>query len=335
MNICVIGFTPTALTIIDLLCKSENHKVKSVEHPCQMNEPQDMIIVCCELSTENVDMINEICNDDCLLVIETRSPQIGTIRKLFGTKNVAYSPGRFDTGRLDWEPDEIPKLVGGISQKIEEQVLLIYDEFFQSLIGTNSIEAAEAAKLYEDYHRLVNIAFVNEFGNVCEKNNLDPYLVMDLAYTKPFGFEGPYFPWVGVTNIPPSKVDDSDNELDIISSCTRSLYFRPRECYEKIVKKFFDGDFEKIHQKRLLVVGVGYKPFSHITNGSPILDIINLLKWEGAKIDIYDLFVKQYSNLPQLQYNSGRDVYDAVIVFHPYSLSSWSKLKNVIYFCKH
>lgn len=334
MNICVIGFTQTALAIIELLYKCEDHKVKSIEHPCKLNEKQDMLIVCCELSTENVDTINEICDDDCLLVIETRSPQIGTIKQLFGTKKVAYSPGRFDAGRMDWEPEEIPKLVGGISQEVEERVLLVYDQFFQSLIGTNSIEAAEAAKLYEDYHRLVNIAFANEFGDLCYKNNLDPYLVMDLAYTKPFGFEGPYFPWVGVRNISYPKSDNED-ELDILSTCTRWLYFRPRETFNKIVDRFCKGDHDKIHEKRFLVVGIGYKAFSHITEGSPIIDIINFLRWEGAKVDIYDLFVKKFSNLPDLHHNSGRDVYDGIIVFHPYSLSQWSNFKNVLYFCKH
>ena len=52
----------------------------------------------------------------------------------------------------------------------------------------SSPEVAELSKLLENIFRSVNIAFVNELAQLCDRMEIDVWEVIDAASTKPFGF---------------------------------------------------------------------------------------------------------------------------------------------------
>jgi UDP-N-acetyl-D-mannosaminuronate dehydrogenase len=52
-------------------------------------------------------------------------------------------------------------------------------------------------KLLENTHRFINISFINDFAQLCEKMEIDVNEVIDAASTKPYGFTR-YTPSVGI-----------------------------------------------------------------------------------------------------------------------------------------
>jgi UDP-N-acetyl-D-glucosamine dehydrogenase len=100
---------------------------------------------------------------------------------------VAHAPERFDPGR-GTELGEIPRVVGGISDAARELAVALYRGAGVTVHEADPIEVAEASKLLENSFRLVNIAFVNEFAELCRRLGITAADVIGAAATKPFAF---------------------------------------------------------------------------------------------------------------------------------------------------
>src|SRR5262249_12039485 len=101
---------------------------------------------------------------------------------------LAYSPERVDPGREDWTTQNVPKVVGGVTQECTRRAAELYAGAVEEVIEVSSPEAAELAKLLENIFRSVNIALVNELAQLCDRMNIDVWEVVEAAATKPFGF---------------------------------------------------------------------------------------------------------------------------------------------------
>jgi UDP-N-acetyl-D-glucosamine dehydrogenase len=64
-------------------------------------------------------------------------------------------------------------------------------------VKVSAPEIAEAAKLLENTFRLVNIALVNEFAQLCASASINVNEVIDAASTKPYGYMK-FSPGIGV-----------------------------------------------------------------------------------------------------------------------------------------
>src|SRR5262249_20907332 len=101
---------------------------------------------------------------------------------------LAYSPERVDPGREDWTTQNVPKVVGGVTQECRRRAAELYAGAVEEVVEVSSPEAAELAKLLENIFRSVNIALVNELAQLCDRMNIDVWEVVEAAATKPFGF---------------------------------------------------------------------------------------------------------------------------------------------------
>lgn len=109
---------------------------------------------------------------------------------------LAYSPERINPG--SHEPlYKIPKVVGGKTPSCLERISEIYENIFESVFKVSSLRTAEMTKLLENTHRFINISFINDFAQLCEKMEIDVNEVIDAASTKPYGFTR-YTPSVGI-----------------------------------------------------------------------------------------------------------------------------------------
>src|SRR5207302_460723 len=108
---------------------------------------------------------------------------------------VAHVPERFDPGRAT-ELRAIPRVVGGVNAKARELATALYMKAGVSACPVDPIEVAEASKLLENSFRLVNIAFINEFADLCRRLGIRAADVVDAAATKPFAFM-PHYPGAG------------------------------------------------------------------------------------------------------------------------------------------
>jgi len=109
----------------------------------------------------------------------------------------ASAPERVNPGDLVWDQKNTPRLVGGIDEESQKRTLAFYNSICDSVVATSTPEIAEAAKILENTFRLVNIAMINEFTQLCSAQGINVHEVISAAATKPYGFM-PFRPGVGI-----------------------------------------------------------------------------------------------------------------------------------------
>ena len=109
----------------------------------------------------------------------------------------ASAPERVNPGDPVWDQKNTPRLVGGIDTESQTRALAFYNSICDSVVATPTPEIAEAAKILENTFRLVNIAMINEFTQLCSAQGINVHEVINAAATKPYGFM-PFRPGVGI-----------------------------------------------------------------------------------------------------------------------------------------
>ena len=109
----------------------------------------------------------------------------------------ASAPERVNPGDSIWNQKNTPRLVGAIDVISQTKALAFYESICDVAVSVSTPEVAEAAKLLENTFRLVNIALINEFTQLCSISGVNINEVIDAASSKPYGFM-PFRPGVGV-----------------------------------------------------------------------------------------------------------------------------------------
>jgi len=173
--------------------------------PTPLNDQREPDLGLLESATKDV---APFLADGTLLVSESTSYP-GTLReiiipiinslKLAATKTLyfASAPERVNPGDPVWDQKNTPRLVGGIDEESQKRALAFYNSICDSVVATSTPEIAEAAKILENTFRLVNIAMINEFTQLCSAQGINVHKVINAAATKPYGFM-PFRPGVGI-----------------------------------------------------------------------------------------------------------------------------------------
>jgi UDP-N-acetyl-D-glucosamine dehydrogenase len=173
--------------------------------PTPLNEEREPDLELLESATRDV---SPHLSPGTLLVSESTSYP-GTLRdviiplvnslKSADTSNLFYAsaPERVNPGDPVWDQKNTPRLVGGIDEESLKHALAFYNSICDSVVPTSTPEIAEAAKILENTFRLVNIAMINEFTQLCSAQGINVHEVIDAAATKPYGFM-PFRPGVGI-----------------------------------------------------------------------------------------------------------------------------------------
>jgi UDP-N-acetyl-D-glucosamine dehydrogenase len=240
--------------------------------------------------------------------------------------HLAFSPERIDPGRTDFTIRTTPKLVGGVSAASTERARALYEEICDEVVVLSSPEAAELAKLLENIFRSVNIAFVNELAQLCDRLGIDVWEVIDAASTKPFGFmRFDPGPGMGGHCLPVDpfylafKAREHDFYPEFIELAGKVNQAQPRFCVERI-ERALNGVGKAVNGSRVLILGASYKAGVGDVRESPALRIIALLRELGAELSYHDPYVAE---LPQFGLSSvdledGLDVADLVAILTPH-----------------
>ena len=110
---------------------------------------------------------------------------------------IAFSSERVDPGSSTFSFSNTPKVVSSPSKAGLEKVLELYSPAVTTLVPTTNVMEAELSKLIENSYRLINIAFINEIARISAELEVDLMEAIDLAATKPYGFQK-FLPSVGV-----------------------------------------------------------------------------------------------------------------------------------------
>ena len=210
---------------------------------------------------------------------------------------LAVSPEREDPGNAAFPLRAIPKLVGALDDQTRAAACALYATAIDRVVPVPSAEVAEAAKLYENTFRLVNIALVEELRSAFAAIGVDIHHVIDAAATKPFGFM-PFRPGPGSGG-------------PCIPVSPRFLAWRARQCgvptrlvelacvidaavLEQVVERVCDvlnTQGKTLGGARVLVAGIAYKPDVADVRGSAGLRLLDLLTAAGASTAYHDPLV--------------------------------------------
>lgn len=209
----------------------------------------------------------------------------------------AFSPEREDPGNKHFRTSTIPKVVGGLGKESLERALSVYRVAIQKLVPVDSCEVAEAAKILENTYRCVNIAMVNELKMLFDRMGIDVWEVIRAASTKPFGFS-PFYPGPGLGGhcipIDPFyltwKARQYGMATQFIELAGQINTGMPHYVVERVADALNDRR-KSLKGSRVLLLGLAYKPDIDDVRESPSLELIELLKAKGAKVDYNDPYI--------------------------------------------
>lgn len=229
---------------------------------------------------------------------------------------LAYSPERIDPTNKYWSIRNTPKLVSGLTEKAAKNAENFYREFIESITICSSLEIAETAKLLENSFRLVNISFINEISIFCQEIDIDINEVISAAATKPYGFMA-FYPSVGVGGhcIPVDPIYLA-NAAKAVGATSRFIELADKVNQE--MPRYFVSRAEEIlgglKNKKVLVVGVSYKPNIADVRESPVDALVAGLKQNGACVSWHDDLVKEWNGEKSVSLSSDFDL--AIIATH-------------------
>lgn len=247
------------------------------------------------------------CKSTALIINESTSYP-GTLRNLiepiFRSKLdhkllFASAPERIDPGNINWNLDNTPRVVAGLTSEATLKAISFYQTFCKVIHKASSPEVAEASKLFENTFRMVNIALANEFAIISKNLGFSAYEALTAASTKPFGFMS-FYPSIGVGGhcipIDPKylshsaklagvapKLIDLAHEINI--SMPKSVALR--------IKTELGND---LLNKKIQLAGIAYKPNIPDLRESPALELIMELRKMGAIVTWHDSVVGKFDH---------------------------------------
>lgn len=203
----------------------------------------------------------------------------------------AISPERVDPGRGDFNQKNTPRLFAGLTPEASRQTRDFYSKFCDNLVEVSSPEVAEAAKLFENTFRQVNIALVNEFAQIAHSLGISVYETLDAANTKPYGFMK-FTPSAGVGGhcipVDPTYLAAVAEEHGAPATFIRRANEVNLEMSEYIVKRVAEDNGGNLEGKTVLVVGVAYKPNVADVRETAAELVIEHLRKKGAVVTWHD-----------------------------------------------
>ena len=207
---------------------------------------------------------------------------------------LAFSPEREDPGNRDFTTATIPKVVGGIDRTSGRLASALYGRIIERVVPVSSCEAAEATKILENVYRCVNIAMINEMKVLLDRMGINVWEVITAASTKPFGFH-PFYPGPGLGGhcipIDPFYLTWKAREFDMSTRFIELAGEINAHMPEHVVGKVAEAlnRFKKaLNGSKVLVLGLAYKKDIDDLRESPSIELIELLRERGARVDYND-----------------------------------------------
>ncbi|MDA0326600.1 MAG: UDP-N-acetyl-D-mannosamine dehydrogenase [Bacteroidetes bacterium] len=257
-----------------------------VPTPFKGNHEPDISYV--EAATEG---IIPLLKKNDLYIIESTSP-IGSTEKmkdlihskrpdLKGKISIAYCPERVLPGNVMYELVHNDRVIGGIDKESTQAAIKFYKQFVKGKLHGTNARTAEMCKLTENASRDVQIAFANELSLICDKANINPWELIELANKHPrvnilqpgCGVGGhciavdPYF----LTSHFPL-------ESKIIGTAREINNYKAFWCVEKIQSEILKFELEHSRKPIIAICGLAFKPNIDDLRESPAVYIAQKIK---------------------------------------------------------
>lgn len=232
-----------------------------------------------------------------LILLETTVP-VGTTRRRLaaaledrGLKPgvdvfVAFSPERVQSGRIWRDLTRYPRVVGGVDVESTGRAT----EFYRTthgvpVVAVSNAETAEFCKIAESVYRDVNIALANELALQAGGLGVDIHEVIPAANSQPQSHL--HRPGLGVGGhcIPvyPYFLDAATEGVNLARSARALNDSMPPRAVEMLCRTLGG-----LGGRRVLVLGLTYRPGVRETRLSPAVDLVRLLREQGAVVAAHD-----------------------------------------------
>ena len=210
----------------------------------------------------------------------------------------AAAPERIDPANEKWGIENTPRLVSGLSSEATSKALDFYRSFCKEVVTVSTPEVAEAAKLFENTFRQVNIALVNEFAQIAQALDISTFETLGAAATKPYGFM-PFLPSIGVGGhcipVDPSYLSFAAEKVGVEASFINLANKVNASMPEYLADRISELLGGSVSGKTIQVAGISYKADVADTRESPALKLISLLRGAGAKVSWHDQVVGEWN----------------------------------------
>ena len=270
--------------------------VIAVPTPLDVNRKPDLTYIdsACKVIAENLTGPALIINESTSFPGTIRNyikPAIERYSKVRFEHQYAISPERVDPGREDFNQKNTPRLYAGLTPEATARTREFYSTFCDNLVEVSSPEVAEAAKLFENTFRQVNIALVNELAQISHALGIDVRETLDAAGSKPYGFMK-FAPSAGVGGhcipVDPSYLADVAEKAGVSATFIQRANEVNLEMPKYIAGRVAKDNGGSLKGKKVLVVGVAYKPNVADTRETPAELLINALEDLGAVVSWSD-----------------------------------------------
>jgi UDP-N-acetyl-D-glucosamine dehydrogenase len=212
--------------------------------------------------------------------------------------HVGYSPERIDPGNGTWGLVNTPKVVSGIDAGSLQVVQAFYDGLVDETVAVGRTEEAELVKLIENTFRHVNVALVNELAMFAGDLGIDIWEAVEAAGTKPFGFMR-FNPGPGVGGhclpVDPSylswrvkrRVGEAFRFVELANDINDHM---PDYVVRRLMLAFNRRQMA-LNGRRILLLGLAYKPNTGDVRESPALVVAERLLSLGALVRVADPYV--------------------------------------------
>ncbi len=254
-----------------------------------------------------------------------------------------YSPERVNPGDEEHPITKIIKVTSGSTPVIAKKIDDLYNEII--LAGTYlapSIEVAEASKAIENTQRDVNIALINELAIIFDQLGIDTNEVIKAAASKwNFAKFSPGLVGGHCIGVDPYyltfKAEAIGYKANLILAARQINNGMSKFIADKTIKEMIKVG-KIIKDSNILILGFTFKEDCGDTRNTKVIDIIRELHDFGAKVDVYDPWIKP-SKVTQ-SYKIITDPlksnkkYDAIIVtvsheqFKKYTSEDYARLSN-------
>jgi UDP-N-acetyl-D-glucosamine dehydrogenase len=223
----------------------------------------------------------------------------------------ASAPERVNPGDSLWNQRNTARLVGALNLDSKVKAGAFYESICDNVVLVSTPEIAEAAKLLENTFRLVNIAMINEFTQLCSANAINVHEVIDAAATKPYGFM-PFKPGVGVGGhcIPVDPLyltwwaRQSGGTAGLIEAADSINLAMPKYVAERALAMVHSTN----NNPKILILGVAYKSGVGDVRETPASELRIQLESKGAEVQWHDPLVGVWESTTPVDLNWECDI---------------------------
>ncbi len=239
-----------------------------------------------------------------IVVASTTAPGVtesivkGALEKASGLEvgvdlSLACSPVRASVGQVVRDLKGYTRLVGGIDAlSLNRAVAIISSISNGNPARMKDIKSAEAAKVFENTYRALNIALANELAEFCEEEGLNYIEVSAAANTQPFchlhkpGIVGgeciPVTPYLLI-----AEAEAADVTLPLVRLAVRRNEAMPRRVVA-LVADILKRRGKGLRRAKILILGASFKANVKDARNSAAGALNELLRKRGAKVSVWD-----------------------------------------------